>query len=68
MGCKVHRMSVNDALAFYGPVQEALHEKLAPKIGEKARVLLEEYRSCKLGKFSLEQPPAEGEDHDGTEN
>ena len=30
-----------------------------------ARVLLEEYRSCKLGRFSLEQPPAEGEDHDG---
>ena len=28
-----------------------------------ARVLLEEYRSCRLGRFSLEQPP-EGEDHD----
>ena len=30
-----------------------------------ARVLLEEYRSCKLGAFSLEQPPAEGEGNDG---
>ena len=30
-----------------------------------ARVLLEEYRSCKLGVFSLEQPPAEGEGNDG---
>ncbi len=29
-----------------------------------ARVLLEEYRSCKLGVFSLEQPPAEGEGND----
>lgn len=48
VGCKVHRMSVNDALAFYGPVREALHEKLAPKIGEKARVLLEETFKIKL--------------------
>ena len=29
-----------------------------------ARVLLEEYRSCKLGRFSLEQPPTEGAGHD----
>lgn len=33
-----------------------------------ARVLLEEYRSTKLGRFSLEQPPEQGESHDGTAN
>ncbi len=42
IGCKVHRMSVNDALEFYGPVQEALRSKLAPKIGEQAKSALEE--------------------------
>ena len=35
-------MSVNDALEFYGPVQNALRSKLAPKIAERARHLLEE--------------------------
>lgn len=49
VGCKVHRMSVNDALEFYGPVQEALRSKLAPKIGEKAFAFLEE-------KFEIELP------------
>ena len=32
-----------------------------------ARVLLEEYRSTKLGRFCLEQPPEEGEPHDGAD-
>ena len=41
VGCKVHRMSVSDALEFYGQVKEALHGKLAEKIGEKAKNLLE---------------------------
>lgn len=42
VGCKVHRMSVNDALEFYGQVKEALHGKLAQKIGEKAKALCEQ--------------------------
>lgn len=42
VGCKVHRMSIDDALEFYGPVQEALRNKLAPKIGAKAKDMLEE--------------------------
>jgi nucleoside diphosphate kinase len=41
VGCKVYRMSVAEALEFYGPVQGALRKKLAPKIGEKAKSILE---------------------------
>ncbi len=55
VGCKVHRMCVNDALEFYGPVQEALRSKLAPKIGEKAFAFLEEKFEMKLPQSSLEQ-------------
>lgn len=53
VGCKVHRMSVNDALEFYGPVQNALRTKLAPKIAERARHLLEENFEVKLPESSL---------------
>lgn len=53
VGCKVHRMSVNDALEFYGPVQGALRSKLAPKIGEKARELFERDFQVKLPQESL---------------
>ncbi len=48
VGCKVHRMSVNDALEFYGPVQEALRSKLAPKIAEKAKELFEKEFQVRL--------------------
>ncbi|MDD5600009.1 MAG: nucleoside-diphosphate kinase [Victivallaceae bacterium] len=41
IGCKVYRMSVREALEFYGPVQGALRSKLAPVIGGKARTILE---------------------------
>jgi nucleoside diphosphate kinase len=41
VGCKVYRMSVSEALEFYGPVQTALQNKLAPKIGGKAKSILE---------------------------
>lgn len=41
VGCKMHRITVADAMEFYGPVQVALREKLAPKIAEKAKVMLE---------------------------
>ena len=53
VGSKVHRMSVNDALEFYGPVQNALRSKLAPKIAERARHLLEENFKVKLPDASL---------------
>lgn len=42
VGCKLHRMSVADALDFYGPVRDALQSKLAPKMAEKAKAMLEE--------------------------
>ena len=41
IGCKVHRMSVAQALKFYGPVKQVLHDKLAGKIGDKAADILE---------------------------
>jgi nucleoside diphosphate kinase len=41
IGCKIHRMSVEDALAFYGPVKPVLRRNLAPRIAERARKLLE---------------------------
>ncbi len=48
VGCKLHRMSVNDALEFYGPVRDALHAKLAPKMAEKAKALLEKEFAVQL--------------------
>ena len=33
-----------------------------------ARVLLEEYRSCKLGRFTLEAPPEAAPDGEAAEN
>ena len=42
VGCKIYHMTVADALKFYGPVRDALREKLAPKIAAKARTMLEE--------------------------
>lgn len=41
VGCKVHGMTTNDALEFYGPVQQALRNKLGPKIGNKALAAIE---------------------------
>ncbi|MDR3249335.1 MAG: nucleoside-diphosphate kinase [Treponema sp.] len=41
VGIKVHRFSLAAALEFYGPVDEALKEKLAPVFGQKAREILE---------------------------
>jgi nucleoside diphosphate kinase len=41
VGIKVHRFSLAEALEFYGPVEGALNEKLAPRFGKKARELLE---------------------------
>lgn len=41
VGVKVHRMSVAQALDFYGPVKDALRKKLAPQFGRKAKELIE---------------------------
>ncbi len=41
VGCKLYRMSVEEALEFYGPVKNALREKLAPRIGKQAKEILE---------------------------
>ncbi|MGE4565503.1 MAG: nucleoside-diphosphate kinase [Victivallaceae bacterium] len=53
VGCKLHRMSVNDALEFYGPVRDALHAKLAPKMAEKAKALLEKEFALQLPESAL---------------
>lgn len=52
VGIKVHRMSVADAMEFYGPVKEMLRTKLKDVVGGKARLALEK----ELG-FSV--PPSE---------
>ena len=41
VGIKIHRLSVAEALEFYGPVKDVLKEKLAPVFGKKAKELLE---------------------------
>jgi nucleoside diphosphate kinase len=41
VGIKVHHFSMNQALEFYGPVEENLKEKLSPVFGQKAREILE---------------------------
>jgi nucleoside diphosphate kinase len=41
IGIKVHHFSLAEALDFYGPVEKALEEKLAPLFGKKARECLE---------------------------
>jgi len=41
VGIKVHRMSVADAMEFYGPVKEVLRTKLKDVVGGRARTVLE---------------------------
>lgn len=41
MGIKVHRMSVNQALRFYGPVREILRTRLNDMVAERAAQSLE---------------------------
>ncbi|WP_304222447.1 nucleoside-diphosphate kinase [Gracilinema caldarium] len=38
---KVHRFSIAEALEFYGPVKDALKNKLSPIFGKKAKEILE---------------------------
>ncbi len=55
VGCKLYRMSVEEALEFYGPVRDVLREKLSPKIGEKSKALLEKELDIKLDAESLQK-------------
>ncbi|MDR2797823.1 MAG: nucleoside-diphosphate kinase [Treponema sp.] len=48
VGVKVHRFSLAEALEFYGPVEAALQEKLAPRFGKKAKALLEQEFALQL--------------------
>ena len=48
VGCKVHGMSIDEALEFYGPVRDALRNKLTGKIGTKALNLIEKELNFKL--------------------
>jgi nucleoside diphosphate kinase len=41
VGIKLHRMSVADAMEFYGPVREVLRTKLKDIVGSRARAALE---------------------------
>jgi len=41
VGIKVHRISIAEALEFYGPVKDVLKAKLGPVFGKKAKELLE---------------------------
>ncbi|MDR1389853.1 MAG: nucleoside-diphosphate kinase [Treponema sp.] len=41
VGMKVHQFTLEQALEFYGPVEAALKEKLAPIFGKKAAEVLE---------------------------
>ncbi|MDR1565667.1 MAG: nucleoside-diphosphate kinase [Treponema sp.] len=41
IGIKVHRFSLTEAMEFYGPVENALKEKLAASFGRRAQDLLE---------------------------
>jgi len=41
IGCKIHQMTIAEALEFYGPVKDALKSKLGPIFARKAKELLE---------------------------
>ena len=48
VGVKVFRFSLNQAMDFYGPVEAALKQKLAPVFGQKAKEILEKEFSIPL--------------------
>lgn len=55
VGCKIYRMSVEEALEFYGPVKDALKKKLSPKIGKQAKEILERELKINLDDADTEQ-------------
>jgi nucleoside diphosphate kinase len=58
VGIKLHRMSVADAMEFYGPVREVLRTKLKDLVANRARAALEKEFAFGIG---LEQQKALGE-------
>jgi len=48
VGIKVHRMSVEQASEFYGPVREVLRNKLKDMVGSRARASLEKEFGFKI--------------------
>ncbi|MEI7728991.1 MAG: nucleoside-diphosphate kinase [Verrucomicrobiota bacterium] len=48
VGIKVHRMSVAQAMEFYGPVREILRTKMKDVVGPKARAAIEKETGIKL--------------------
>src|SRR5437868_11350057 len=48
VGVKVHRMSVAQAIEFYGPVRETLRTKLKDVVGAKARAAIEKDLGLKI--------------------
>ena len=48
VGIKVHRMSVAQAVEFYGPVREVLRTKLKESVGAKAKAALEKEFGFKI--------------------
>ena len=55
VGVKVHRMSVSQALQFYGPVRETLRTKLKDVVSAKATAAIEKELGFKLGPEQQQQ-------------
>jgi nucleoside diphosphate kinase len=49
VGVKLHRMSVTQALEFYGPVREVLRTKLKDMVAAKAKAAIEKELGLKVG-------------------
>ncbi|MBF0199028.1 MAG: nucleoside-diphosphate kinase [Planctomycetes bacterium] len=54
VGCKLARLSVAEAMEFYGPVRDVLHSKLAPVFAEKMKGLIENEFDFTLSKNDQE--------------
>lgn len=52
VGIKIHQFSLAQAMAFYGPVETVLKEKLAPGFGRQAKSLLEKHFHFSLSEES----------------
>jgi len=55
ISCKLHQMSISQALEFYGPVRDVLRRKLAPGIATRARQMLSAELDLELPESADEQ-------------
>jgi nucleoside diphosphate kinase len=55
VGVKVHRMSVAQAIDFYGPVRETLRTKLKDVVAAKAKAAIEKEMGFKVGREQEQQ-------------